>query len=848
MKSISKLKDDARKHELREEWEKAVQVYLQVLKVGEQGEGEVELPLYNRVGDLYVRLGRAQEAVRYYEQAADRYAEAGLYNNAIALCNKGMRYQPQNVGLLRKLGLFSALQGFYADARRYFVEYADKQIAQGRVDDALSALADFARIADDADSRELLGRRLHERGRTAEAVTELRTAHGMRVRAGQTQEAEALRREIRSIDPSAQLEQDRPGSRPPPASSYDAEMPGLSHFDAGPFGAAEADPSASGNVQLEDTSDAGYGLVDIGRFESDDAAVGDAAEMDFDTTIPADQALPGFFEPAEDAGAGADAFDLPLLPDSEGEDTLPHAFRVPGPDAPPGHAVYEGDELVPPGADELTVELPEFDDDEGAGFDLPLLGDTDQFVLPDRSEETLPDIEFEQFGEDDTSSVAWLEPPAEDRPALDEEPVAFDDFAGLDTVPTETSTGRGGFGGWPEDPDDDLGAASLPEVTYGEPPPAEAGDDALLNITIDDFGDWDTDASAVEDMGLELTPPGSASADAAAAQQREAERREAERREAERLEAERREAQAARAAAAAREAREAAARAAEAREAAAREAEAARAAREAEARAAAAREAEAREAAAREAAAREAAAREAAAREAAAREAEARVAAEKREADARAAAAAEAAAHDPWSTKPASPRAAGPPAAKPSATPRPADPARHTDSYVDLGSLFAEDEEESTRFRIEEALPTGDEDEDFAELLSRFKEKVAEHLPPEDAAAHYDLGLAFKEMGLIDEAIAEFQVALRTGHMRLKVYEELGYCFLHKQQYNIAEKVLRQALQVEHRHELDLLGIYYQLGRAYEAMGRVEQARDAYERVLGMDLHFQDTSERLARL
>jgi tetratricopeptide (TPR) repeat protein len=150
--------------------------------------------------------------------------------------------------------------------------------------------------------------------------------------------------------------------------------------------------------------------------------------------------------------------------------------------------------------------------------------------------------------------------------------------------------------------------------------------------------------------------------------------------------------------------------------------------------------------------------------------------------------------------------------------------------------------------RIHEALPTGDEDQDFAELLNRFKEKVAEHLPAEDAAAHYDLGLAFKEMGLIDEAIAEFQVALRSGHMRLKVYEELGYCFLQKQQFNIAEKVLRQALQVEHRHELELLGIYYQLGRAYEAMGRVEQARDAYERVLGMDLHFQDTSERLARL
>src|SRR5690606_37106875 len=136
--------------------------------------------------------------------------------------------------------------------------------------------------------------------------------------------------------------------------------------------------------------------------------------------------------------------------------------------------------------------------------------------------------------------------------------------------------------------------------------------------------------------------------------------------------------------------------------------------------------------------------------------------------------------------------------------------------YIDLGSLLAEDRgEETTRFRVRETSPTGDEDRDFAELLNQFRMKVQEHVPPEDAAAHYDLGLAFKEMGLIDEAIAEFQVALRAGHMRLRVYEELGHCFLQKEQYNIAEKVLRRALEMKYDDELELLGVYYHLGRTY---------------------------------
>src|SRR5688572_6166426 len=157
MKSISKLKDDARRHEQKEEWEKAIQIYLQVLQVGE--EGDVELPLYNRVGDLAVRLGRAKDAVRYYEQAADRYAEAGLYNNAIALCNKALRYGPDRLEILKKLGQFSASQGFITDARRYYLEYAEKRFAAGEVDDAFDSLTDFANVADDVEVREMLGRR-----------------------------------------------------------------------------------------------------------------------------------------------------------------------------------------------------------------------------------------------------------------------------------------------------------------------------------------------------------------------------------------------------------------------------------------------------------------------------------------------------------------------------------------------------------------------------------------------------------------------------------------------------------------------------------------------------------------
>ncbi len=174
---------------------------------------------------------------------------------------------------------------------------------------------------------------------------------------------------------------------------------------------------------------------------------------------------------------------------------------------------------------------------------------------------------------------------------------------------------------------------------------------------------------------------------------------------------------------------------------------------------------------------------------------------------------------------------------------------KRTPQYVDLKSLLDLDAPSGeTRYFVTENNPSGDEDDDFAAVLSQFKAKLAQHVAPEDAQAHYDLGLAFKEMGLLDEAIEQFQVALRTGSGGLEVYEELGDCFLQKGEYSVAVKLLERALQLPTADEMDRVGLYYYLGAAAEQLGRTDQARDAYERVLGLDMTFRDVSQRLGRL
>jgi tetratricopeptide (TPR) repeat protein len=196
-------------------------------------------------------------------------------------------------------------------------------------------------------------------------------------------------------------------------------------------------------------------------------------------------------------------------------------------------------------------------------------------------------------------------------------------------------------------------------------------------------------------------------------------------------------------------------------------------------------------------------------------------------------------------------RAAAPPAAAAvPATPAPpaAPPAAE---YIDLGELILGTEEErdqGTRFVVEEREPSGDEDRDFADMLAHFRRKVAENIEVEDSDSHYDLGLAFKEMGLIDEAIAEFQVALRGGANALATLEMLGQCFVEKGQYAVAARVLDRALRLPGASDSELVGVLYQLGRSEEALGHARPAIELFERVLSVDIRFRDAALRIDAL
>jgi tetratricopeptide (TPR) repeat protein len=144
---------------------------------------------------------------------------------------------------------------------------------------------------------------------------------------------------------------------------------------------------------------------------------------------------------------------------------------------------------------------------------------------------------------------------------------------------------------------------------------------------------------------------------------------------------------------------------------------------------------------------------------------------------------------------------------------------------------------------------TGDAvDDGFAAIFREFKKGVRAQLSESDYEAHYDLGIAYREMGLFDDAVGEFQISLGSPERKLSSLHMLGLCALDLGRAEEAVAQLEQALGLPAVPLEQQAALRFDLGRALEQQGDVAGARRAFEAVLGFDPDHQDVRERLAAL
>ena len=172
----------------------------------------------------------------------------------------------------------------------------------------------------------------------------------------------------------------------------------------------------------------------------------------------------------------------------------------------------------------------------------------------------------------------------------------------------------------------------------------------------------------------------------------------------------------------------------------------------------------------------------------------------------------------------------------------------------------AEQAEEEVGFDLEvdsalDSLFTGDGSEVPVEEVLRYD--VASSSSGDETAnpkVHYDLGLAYKEMGLIEDAIQEFQAAVQllvdpaNNPQKILCYSMLANSFLQTGRYSDAMRCAAEGLQIPGQKEFEWKALKYDLCTAQAKQGDGESAVNGFQEILTRDPNYRDVRQRVDQL
>ena len=145
------------------------------------------------------------------------------------------------------------------------------------------------------------------------------------------------------------------------------------------------------------------------------------------------------------------------------------------------------------------------------------------------------------------------------------------------------------------------------------------------------------------------------------------------------------------------------------------------------------------------------------------------------------------------------------------------------EQYIDLAKEL-EAELAAEEAMVEEATGSGKGEAVLEEVFREFQKGVAEQLSEEDSDTHFNLGIAYREMGLLPEAIREFQVAARDAEFFVESCSVIGVCYQEQGMWPEATEWYQKALVAPNITDDARLALRYDLAGAYESAGDGVQA------------------------
>jgi tetratricopeptide (TPR) repeat protein len=144
----------------------------------------------------------------------------------------------------------------------------------------------------------------------------------------------------------------------------------------------------------------------------------------------------------------------------------------------------------------------------------------------------------------------------------------------------------------------------------------------------------------------------------------------------------------------------------------------------------------------------------------------------------------------------------------------------------------------------------------LGDIFSEFNIEASPADAGTDFSTHYNLGIAFREMGLLEEAIAELQTAISALNPEiqkqefLSVSSLLGLCLVEAKNYPEAMECLGSALATggDGRKDEEYLSLQYDLANACAMAGDLRRARELFQKIHLENPHFRDTAKRIQAL
>ena len=172
-----------------------------------------------------------------------------------------------------------------------------------------------------------------------------------------------------------------------------------------------------------------------------------------------------------------------------------------------------------------------------------------------------------------------------------------------------------------------------------------------------------------------------------------------------------------------------------------------------------------------------------------------------------------------------------------------------------MGSMDAARRAGKNAARAQEKTSVSLESGPLKEVFDEFRAELGEMgAEEEDLETHYNLGVAFREMGLLEEAISEFQKVAKASERgrdfryAMQCCTLLGIAFMDKGQPSIAAIWYERALHTPDIDSESILALRYDLGIAQESAGESEAALKSFSQVYAVNIDYRDVGERIAAL